>query len=148
MRNRGRRRFNSAQDSSTPWRQNGPRMPNGQRLQQGGRDGGARRPRNENREIIFGVEPIRELIGASAGSIQTLYVKAGSYERFGAEIEAVREAGGRVVKAEDADLARMAGSEGRHQGIVAAIREYSYIPLEDLLEQKPDPLLVVDGVTD
>src|SRR6516165_7064420 len=102
MRNRGRRRSNSAQDSSTQWRPNGPRMPNGQRPQHGN----------------------RELIGASAASIQTLYVKAGAYERFGGEIEAVREAGGRVVKAEDADLARMAGSEGRHQGIVAAIREY------------------------
>jgi 23S rRNA (guanosine2251-2'-O)-methyltransferase len=149
MRNRGRRRFNSAQDSSTPWRPNGPRIPNGQRPQNGGRGDGARRPRNENRgEIIFGVEPIRELIGASAASIQTLYVKAGAYERFGGEIEAVREAGGRVVKAEDADLARMAGSEGRHQGIVAAIREYAYVPLEELLEQKPEPLLIVDGVTD
>jgi 23S rRNA (guanosine2251-2'-O)-methyltransferase len=124
-------------------------MPNGQRPQHGNREIGARRPHNENRgEIIFGVEPIRELIGASAASIQTLYVKAGAYERFGGEIEAVREAGGRVVKAEDADLARMAGSEGRHQGIVAAIREYAYVPLVELLEQKPDPLLIVDGVTD
>jgi 23S rRNA (guanosine2251-2'-O)-methyltransferase len=42
----------------------------------------------------------------------------------------------------------MAGSEGRHQGIVAAIREYAYVPLEELLELKPDPLLIVDGVTD
>jgi 23S rRNA (guanosine2251-2'-O)-methyltransferase len=88
------------------------------------------------------------LIGASASAIQTLFVKAGSYERFGGEIEAVRAAGGRVVKAEDAELARMAGSEGRHQGIVAAIREYSYVPLAELLELKPDPLLVIDGVTD
>ena len=143
MRNRGRRRFNSAQDSSTPRTPNGPRPP------QGARHGGARPPRREpHGEIIFGVEPIRELIGASAAAIQTLYVKSGAYERFGGEIEAVRAAGGRVVKAEDADLARMAGSEGRHQGIIAAIREYAYAPLEELLEQKPDPLLIVDGVTD
>lgn len=140
MRNRGRRRFNPAQDSSAP---HGPRPPHG------ARDGGRRAPRGAaHAEIIFGVEPVRELIGASAAAIQTLYVKSGAYERFGGEIEAVRAAGGRVVKAEDADLSRMAGSEGRHQGIVAAIRDYAYVPLEQLLEQKPDPLLIVDGVTD
>jgi 23S rRNA (guanosine2251-2'-O)-methyltransferase len=91
---------------------------------------------------------VRELLAASANSIQTLYVKNGLYERFGGEIETVREAGGKVVRAEDAELARMAGSEGRHQGIVAAIREYAYVPLEELLEQQTDPLLIVDGVTD
>ena len=150
MRNRGPRRFNPAQDSSPPRGPDGPRMPHGPRPPHGARNGGgARPPRRDNQgEIIFGVEPIRELIGASAAAIQTLFVKSGLYERFGGEIESVRAAGGRVVKAEDADLARMAGSEGRHQGIVAAIREYTYVPLEELLELKPDPLLIVDGVTD
>jgi 23S rRNA (guanosine2251-2'-O)-methyltransferase len=28
------------------------------------------------------------------------------------------------------------------------VREYVYVPLERILEEKPDPLLVVDGVTD
>lgn len=99
-------------------------------------------------EIIFGVEPVRELIGASPGSIRTLYVKAGMQNRFAGEIDAVRESGGQIVSAGDDAMARMAGSEGRHQGIVAAIREYTYIPLEDVLEQKPDPLILIDGVTD
>jgi 23S rRNA (guanosine2251-2'-O)-methyltransferase len=150
MRNRGRRRFNPARDASSPRNSDGPRIPGGARPPHGTSNGGGPRPsRRENHgEIIFGVEPIRELIGASAAAIQTLFVKAGAYERFGGEIEAVRAAGGRVVKAEDADLARMAGSEARHQGIVAAIREYAYISLEELLELKPDPLLIVDGVTD
>jgi 23S rRNA (guanosine2251-2'-O)-methyltransferase len=143
MRNRGRRRFNSAQDSTVPRPHNGPRPVRG-----GPERRGPQPPRAAQGEIIFGVEPVRELIAASPSAIQTLFVKGGAYERFGGEIEAVREAGGRVVKAEDADLARMAGSEGRHQGIIATVREYSYAPLEQLLEQKPDPLLIVDGVTD
>jgi 23S rRNA (guanosine2251-2'-O)-methyltransferase len=112
------------------------------------RDVRPRRTDNHRNEIIFGVEPIRELIAASPGAIQTLFVKSGTYERFGGEIETVRGAGGRVVRAEDGDLTRMAGSEGRHQGIVAVIREYPYVALEQLLELKPDPLLIVDGVTD
>ena len=141
MRNRGRRRFHSAQDSSVP-RPQGPGPRRDQRR--------PRRPQGSKPqgEIIFGVEPVRELLAASPGAIQTLFIKNGLYERFGDEIEKVREAGGKVVRAEDADLARMAGSEGRHQGIVASIREYAYVPLEELLEQQPDPLLIVDGVTD
>lgn len=68
--------------------------------------------------------------------------------RFGAEIDAVRESGGKIISADEDAMARLAGSEGRHQGIVAAIREYTYVPLEDVLEQKPDPLILIDGVTD
>jgi 23S rRNA (guanosine2251-2'-O)-methyltransferase len=154
MRNRGRRRFNpahQAQDSTAPRVHPGlvPHGGAGPRPNRGGPERSPQRPqRGPQSEIIFGVEPVRELIAASPAAIQTLFVKAGAYERFGGEIETVREAGGRVVKAEDAELARMAGSESRHQGIVAAVREYVYAPLEQLLEHKPDPLLIVDGVTD
>lgn len=143
MRNRGRRRGHPGQDSSPLQPHSGPRA---NRVNAGLRPPRPQRPTRG--EIVFGVEPVRELLAASPASIQSLYVKSGSYERFGGEIEAVREAGGRVIRAEDADLARMAGSEGRHQGIIAEIREYEYVPLEGLLELKPDPLLIVDGVTD
>ena len=90
--------------------------------------------------MIFGVEPVRELIAASAGAIRTLYVKAGTQERFAQELSAVRAAGGHVVSAEDDALVRMAGSAARHQGIIAAVREHGYVPLEQVLEEKPDPL--------
>jgi 23S rRNA (guanosine2251-2'-O)-methyltransferase len=99
-------------------------------------------------EIIFGVEPVRELIAASPAAIRILYFKAGAQERFAAEIDAVRASGGQIVSSADEALGRMAGSEGRHQGIVAVIREYSYAPLEEVLDLKPDPLIVIDGVTD
>lgn len=91
---------------------------------------------------------MRELIAASPGAIRTLYVKAGAQGRFAEELTAVRAAGGQVVSAEDEALARMAGSAARHQGIIAAVREHGYVPLEQVLEEKPDPLIVIDGVTD
>jgi 23S rRNA (guanosine2251-2'-O)-methyltransferase len=91
---------------------------------------------------------VRELLAAAPSAIRTLYVKAGVQGRFVDEIQAVRAAGGQIINATDDTLARMAGSEGRHQGIVAVIREYTYAALEQLLEEKPDPLIVVDGVTD
>jgi 23S rRNA (guanosine2251-2'-O)-methyltransferase len=97
---------------------------------------------------VFGAEPVRELVAASPSSVRTLYIKPGTHSRFTDEIAAVRAGGGNVVTAEDDMLARMAGSEARHQGVVAAVREYAYTPLERILEEKPDPLLVVDGVTD
>jgi 23S rRNA (guanosine2251-2'-O)-methyltransferase len=143
VRNRGRRRFDSGQKFPPSAGRERP-SPHHR-----ARNGGPRHPRRENAgEIIFGIEPIRELISASPAVIATLFVKAGAYERFGSEIETVRAAGGRVVQATDADLARMAGAESRHQGLVAALREYPYVPLEALLELKPDPLPIVDGVTD
>src|SRR5258708_7718481 len=91
MRNRGRRRSHSAQDSSLP-RPNGPGPhgpgPHARRDYRGSQ----RAPARTQGEIIFGVEPVRELLAASPNSIQTLYVKNGLYERFGGEIETVREA--------------------------------------------------------
>jgi 23S rRNA (guanosine2251-2'-O)-methyltransferase len=42
----------------------------------------------------------------------------------------------------------MAGAEARHQGIVALIREYNYAGFDEVVAKKPDPLLLVDGVSD
>src|SRR5207253_5559190 len=58
------------------------------------------------------------------------------------------ENGGEVARIPGNELARLAGSEARHQGIIAALREYSYMPLDDVLARRPDPLLLLDGVTD
>lgn len=106
------------------------------------------RHQHEISEIIFGIEPVREMIAAAPSRIRTLYVKVGAERRFEPQIQAVRESGGQIVAAASRELARMAGSEGRHQGIIAALREYAYTPLEQVLARRPDPLLLIDGVTD
>jgi len=103
---------------------------------------------HELAEIIFGVEPVREMIAAAPSRIRTLYVKPGAEGRFDSEIQAVLESGGQVIAAARGELAQMAGSEARHQGIIAAVREYAYAPLEQVLARRPDPLLLIDGVTD
>ncbi|HJU11734.1 MAG TPA: 23S rRNA (guanosine(2251)-2'-O)-methyltransferase RlmB [Candidatus Binataceae bacterium] len=102
----------------------------------------------EPTEIIFGVEPVREMIAAAPARIRRLYIKSDTEARFAPEIEAVRQHGGRILVLAGSELARIAGSDTRHQGIVAAIDEYSYVPFEELLEHKLDPLVLVDGVTD
>jgi 23S rRNA (guanosine2251-2'-O)-methyltransferase len=91
---------------------------------------------------------VHELIAAAPGAVRTLYVRAGLEARFADDIARVRAAGGHVLVVEAPALARMAGAESRHQGVVALIREYNYAPFEDVVAAKPDPLLLVDGVTD
>jgi len=88
------------------------------------------------------------MIAAAPDRILMLYVKATLQERFTPQIQAVRAGGGQVIAAASDLLARLAGSEARHQGIIAAIREYSYSRLDEVLEHQPDPLLLIDGVTD
>ena len=105
-------------------------------------------PEPAARNLVFGAEPVHELIAAASGVVRTLYVRAGLESRFADDIRSVRAAGGHVVVTEPAELARMAGAESRHQGVVALINEYNYAPFEDVVEAKPDPLLLVDGVTD
>ncbi len=102
----------------------------------------------DRRQIVFGVEPVREMLAAEPAAVQTLYVRGRDEGRFADEIARVRRAGGRVVAVEEGELARMAGSEARHQGMVAEVRGYRYADLEELLATRPDPLLIVDGITD
>ena len=106
------------------------------------------RPSGNDREIVYGVEPIRELVAAAPASIRVLYVKSGDERRFAAEIDLVRTGGGRVEFVDEPGLERLAGSAARHQGIAALMREYEYTPLEQILAAQPDPIVLVDGVTD
>src|SRR5258705_7982885 len=85
------------------------------------------------REIVYGVEPIRELVAAAPASIRVLYVKSGDERRFAPEIDLVRTGGGRVEFADEAGLERLAGLTARHQGIAALMREYEDASLESIL---------------
>jgi 23S rRNA (guanosine2251-2'-O)-methyltransferase len=99
-------------------------------------------------QVVFGVEPVRELIAAAPGAVAALYVRTGLGERFRAEVEAVRRAGGMAREVGEAELTQRCGPGARHQGLVALSAPYRYASLEDVLAERPDPLLVVDEVTD
>jgi 23S rRNA (guanosine2251-2'-O)-methyltransferase len=151
------RRAEGDRDRGRPPRQGGPpraRVPEVRAPVGGGagRQSDDRRQRPADgpagRDLIFGVEPVRELLAAAPGAIRVLYVKAGAQARFAGEIDAARIQGATVIATEDEALARMAGSEARHQGLVAIMREYQYVPFEDVVAEAHDPLLVIDGVTD
>jgi 23S rRNA (guanosine2251-2'-O)-methyltransferase len=103
---------------------------------------------HEREDLVFGVEPIRELIASAPESIRTLYLRRGTRRRFERESLRVAETGGTVEEVDDRALAVLAGAQAVHQGLVALIRPHRYAPLEDLIAARPDPILVVDGVTD
>src|SRR5260370_40488615 len=88
-------------------------------------DADAREPRRatgNDREIVYGVEPIRELVAAAPASIRVLYVKSGDERRFVAEIDLVRTGGGPVEFADEAGLERLAGPTAPQQGVSAPMR--------------------------
>jgi 23S rRNA (guanosine2251-2'-O)-methyltransferase len=101
-----------------------------------------------NQDLVFGVEPIRELIAAAPATVRVLHLRAGLEGRFAAEAAAIRQHGGRVSIVSDDELERLAGAAARHQGLVASIREYQYAAIEDVISQGVDPIIIVDGVTD
>jgi 23S rRNA (guanosine2251-2'-O)-methyltransferase len=99
-------------------------------------------------DVVFGVEPVRELIAAAPNSIETLHVRAGEERRFADEVERVRAAGGRIAIARDSEIDRIVGRDARHQGVAATVREYQYAGLDAVIAAAPDPIVLVDGVTD
>jgi 23S rRNA (guanosine2251-2'-O)-methyltransferase len=99
-------------------------------------------------DLVYGVEPVRELAGAAPAAMRVLHVRRGDEGRFAHIIESVRAAGGRIAGADDEQLDRLAGSGARHQGIIAELREYPYVSIDAVTAERPDPLVLVDGVTD
>jgi len=99
-------------------------------------------------DLVFGIEPLRELIAGAPEAIRTLYLRRGTRRRFQREAERVAAAGGVVEEVDDRRLATLAGAQAVHQGLVALIRQHRYAALEELVAARPDPILIVDGVTD
>ena len=112
------------------------------------REGPRGEPGRAGPNVVFGAGPVSELVLAAPHSIETLHVRAGDERRFSDAADRVRAAGGRVVIAREGDLERLVERDGRHQGVVAIVREYHYADLEDIVRDTPDPILLVDGVTD
>ncbi len=98
--------------------------------------------------MVFGVEPIRELITAAPEVIRTLYLRRGTRRRFEDESARIEGSGGTVAEVDDRELTNLAGAQAVHQGLVALIRPHRYTPIEEIIAAKLDPILLIDGVTD
>ena len=104
--------------------------------------------------ILYGVNPVRELLRAGGEGVSELWLAEGGTRGAAfAELERLgRAARAKVRAAPRAKLDRLAGTD-RHQGVVAVVADFAYAELEDLLAAagasgRPPLLVVLDGVED
>lgn len=104
--------------------------------------------------IVYGVNPVRELLRAGGEGLSELWLQEGGTRShaFG-ELERLAHAGGAKVRgAPRAKLDRLAGTD-RHQGVVAVVADFRYAELEQVVADaqasgRPPLLVVLDGVED
>jgi len=104
--------------------------------------------------IVYGANPVRELVRAHPGEVSVVYLAAG--DTGPALKDIARLCKERQIAFEERErpaLDALAGDTGKHQGVVAITGELEYADLDQLLddleEAKATPLLVVlDGVQD
>lgn len=101
--------------------------------------------------VIFGVNPVLETLRANPSSIEKLSVAEGAQRGNGELFNLARDA---KVKVEVVDRERLhkLSEGGVHQGVVAEVRDFEYIGLEELIRKAkltPQPLIVLlDGIQD
>ncbi|HEX9265668.1 MAG TPA: 23S rRNA (guanosine(2251)-2'-O)-methyltransferase RlmB [Candidatus Binatia bacterium] len=112
-----------------------------------------RQPMSDNENSVFGVNPVLEKLRASAKDILEILISESSDR--GALRQISQEAARlklRVTAVPRAVLDRLAGGQ-RHQGVVAKIEAYRYLPFEALLEKisgslNSEWILILDSLTD
>lgn len=96
--------------------------------------------------VVYGVNPVRELVAASPRMIVTLYVARGLRVADSLAEEARRH-GIPVEIADPASLDRMSAN-GNHQGVAARIKPFGFQAIEDVIRAAPALVVVLDGITD
>jgi 23S rRNA (guanosine2251-2'-O)-methyltransferase len=97
------------------------------------------RPARQGPEVVYGRNPVRELIAAGARPVREVWALA----------QVAGEpwlAGAPVVERSREQLGRLAGTSD-HQGVVALTEPYPYADPRDLVE-RPGPLVCLDGAQD
>lgn len=101
--------------------------------------------------LLFGFHALTVRLKTAPASIIELYADAGRRDaRMRQFLERARDAGLRVIDADDARLQQLCGTH-RHQGVAAKVKPVPVTKsLDDLLDavEGPPLLLVLDGITD
>lgn len=107
-------------------------------------------------DVLYGLHPVNEALRARPGQLDHVAVarerEARRDPRLEKLLELCRDAGVRVDTEPREQLTRYARTD-QHQGVVAFVRERSFLTLEDLLEAPPGSsgrrfFLALDGVED
>ena len=104
--------------------------------------------------FVFGVNPVLEALRAHPDEVERLWVADGQVAKGPAAeiLSRAQKAKVRVDRASRERLASMAEG-GVHQGVVAELKGFEYVELEDLLEAaeqsgRPALVCVLDGIQD
>ena len=104
--------------------------------------------------VLYGVNPVRELLRAGGEGLSELWLAEGGArgDAFAQLEQLGRAAGAKVRRAPRPKLDRLAGTD-RHQGVVAVVADFRYAALDELLDAvkasgRPALLVVLDGVED
>jgi 23S rRNA (guanosine2251-2'-O)-methyltransferase len=103
--------------------------------------------------VVYGLNPVRELLRASAEVSELWLAEGGTRGAAFAELERLaRKTDAKIRSAPRAKLDRLAATD-RHQGVVAVVADFRYADLDELLEAakasgRPPLLVVLDGVED
>jgi 23S rRNA (guanosine2251-2'-O)-methyltransferase len=104
--------------------------------------------------IVYGVNPVRELLRAGGEGVGELWLQAGGTRGPAfAELERLaRASGAKVRHAPRPKLDRLSGTD-RHQGAVAVVADYRYAGLDEVLgaaraSGRPPLIVALDGVED
>lgn len=113
------------------------------------------RPSDPGERLVYGANPIRELIARKPKSIRAVWVdpqRAGrtTSDPVAAIVGACRAASIKLEDRDRATLDRVAGEGAVHQGVVAWLGPFEYAQLDDLVQPGDEKPLIValDGVED
>ncbi len=108
----------------------------------------------DGKRFVWGINPVLESLRAHPESIEHLYLVEGQLGRSQAAeiLFRAREAGVRVHKVSRERIASLSEG-GVHQGVLAELKEFEYVEVEDLLSaaegsRRPPLLVLLDGVQD
>jgi 23S rRNA (guanosine2251-2'-O)-methyltransferase len=102
---------------------------------------------DRSRDLLIGVNPVREQLRRDAGAIRRLIVAHGVGAAAAEIAGEAKRAGIEVTREAPHRLRELAGSVP-HQGVVAVVRPFRYHDWYELLARRPGCLLVGDQITD
>jgi 23S rRNA (guanosine2251-2'-O)-methyltransferase len=114
-------------------------------------------PAHTNNAHLYGVAPVLEALRAGQRAIERVTIAEGArHNRLRELLELARKANVPVHFAPRVDLARMAGADANHQGVVASVAAARYTDTGELLDalasrvgtNEPPLVVVLDGVED
>lgn len=106
-----------------------------------------------SRDLIFGINAVRETLkGRSPEIVEILLAESANRELLWKLREAAGERNVSIRTVSIKVLDRLASGQ-RHQGVIARVEAYRYLPFTELLERVAAPegkgrILVLDGITD